>query len=49
MEQDDLKRQAAERAVELVEPGMVVGLGGGTTALLAVRRLASLLPRGRPA
>ncbi|HEY7940737.1 MAG TPA: ribose-5-phosphate isomerase RpiA [Candidatus Limnocylindrales bacterium] len=46
MDQDDLKRQAAERAAELVEPGMVVGLGGGTTALLAVRRLASLFREG---
>ncbi|HXR26336.1 MAG TPA: ribose-5-phosphate isomerase RpiA [Candidatus Baltobacteraceae bacterium] len=45
-DQDDLKRQAAERAVDLVEPGMVVGLGGGTTALFAVRRLATLVRDG---
>ncbi len=41
------KQQAAERAVELVAPGMVVGLGTGSTAALAVRRLAELLGAGR--
>lgn len=40
------KRQAAEKAVELVESGMVVGLGHGSTALLAVRRIGELLERG---
>lgn len=43
----DLKRQAAERAVEFVAPGMVVGLGHGSTALWAVRRIAALLGEGR--
>ncbi|HTS15483.1 MAG TPA: ribose 5-phosphate isomerase A, partial [Candidatus Sulfotelmatobacter sp.] len=45
-DQDDLKRQAAERAVELVRAGMVVGLGGGTTVVFAVRRLGALLRDG---
>ena len=40
------RRQAAERAVDLVESGMVVGLGHGNTALFAVRRVAELLSRG---
>jgi ribose 5-phosphate isomerase A len=40
------KRQAAERAVEFVESGMVVGLGHGSTALFAVHRIAKLLSRG---
>ncbi|MGZ6297040.1 MAG: ribose-5-phosphate isomerase RpiA [Candidatus Limnocylindrales bacterium] len=40
------KRQAAERAVELIEPGMVVGLGGGTTAHFALQALALLLRTG---
>ena len=31
-EQDDLKRAAAEKALELVRDGMLVGLGSGTTA-----------------
>ena len=43
--QDDLKRLAAERAVEFVTSGMVVGLGGGTTALFAIRRLAACCAR----
>ncbi len=41
------KRQAAERAVELVEPGMVVGLGAGSTAALAVARIGELARAGR--
>lgn len=43
---DELKRAAAERAVELVEPGMVVGLGHGSTAIHAVRRIGALLAAG---
>jgi ribose 5-phosphate isomerase A len=42
----DLKRQAAERAVAHVESGMVVGLGEGSTASFAVRRIAQLLEEG---
>jgi ribose 5-phosphate isomerase A len=41
------KQKAAVRAVELVESGMVVGLGEGSTAVFAVRRLAELLREGR--
>lgn len=41
-----LKQQAAERAVEFVESGMVVGLGHGSTAIFAVRRIAELLQAG---
>ncbi len=43
---DVLKRQAAERAVEQVESGMVVGLGHGSTAIHAVRRIATLIQDG---
>jgi ribose 5-phosphate isomerase A len=42
-----LKRQAAERAVEFVESGMVVGLGHGSTAIFAVRLIAQLLRSGK--
>ena len=35
-QQDDLKRQAAEKAVESVKDGMVVGLGTGSTSRMAV-------------
>lgn len=37
-----LKRQAAERAVEQVQSGMVIGLGSGSTAIWALRRIAEL-------
>jgi ribose 5-phosphate isomerase A len=39
-ERDALKRAAAEAAVELVQDGMVVGLGTGSTAAFAVEVLA---------
>jgi ribose 5-phosphate isomerase A len=41
-----LKRLAAERAVELVEPGMVLGLGTGSTAALALEAVARRLAAG---
>ena len=37
---DALKRAAAETAVELVEPDMIVGLGSGSTAAFAIEALA---------
>lgn len=40
MDMDALKRQAAYEAVDLVEDGMVVGLGTGSTAKHAVDRVA---------
>ena len=43
----ELKRRAAERAAESVESGMVVGLGAGSTAAFAVRRISELLREGR--
>jgi ribose 5-phosphate isomerase A len=46
MDVTQLKCQAAERAVEYVESGMVVGLGEGSTAAFAVRRIAQLLEEG---
>ncbi len=39
-DRDALKRVAAEAAVELVQDGMVVGLGTGSTAAFAVEALA---------
>jgi ribose 5-phosphate isomerase A len=39
-DRDALKRTAAEAAVELVQDGMVVGLGTGSTAAFAVEALA---------
>lgn len=40
------KQQAAERAVGFVRPGMVVGLGEGSTAVFAVRHIGALLHSG---
>jgi ribose 5-phosphate isomerase A len=51
MTEDELltqyKQQAAERAVELVQPGMVIGLGSGSTAVFAMRRIADLFREGK--
>ena len=45
-DRDALKRAAAEAAVELVEDGMVVGLGTGSTARFAVEALARRYAQG---
>ena len=44
---EELKRQAAERAVDYIRSGMVVGLGTGSTAVFAVRRIGALLAEGQ--
>jgi ribose 5-phosphate isomerase A len=44
---DELKRRAAERAVDLVRAGMVVGLGTGSTASHVTRILGERLRDGR--
>ena len=44
---ETLKREAAERAVAFVRSGMVVGLGTGSTAVWAVRRIGALLADGQ--
>jgi ribose 5-phosphate isomerase A len=41
-----LKRAAGEHAASLVESGMVVGLGTGSTAVFATRRVGELLAAG---
>ena len=40
------KQQAAEYAVSFLRPGMVVGLGTGSTAIFATRRIAEFLRAG---
>jgi ribose 5-phosphate isomerase A len=42
-----LKRQAAEKAVEFIKSGMVVGLGTGSTAVHATRAVGRLLQEGK--
>jgi ribose 5-phosphate isomerase A len=44
--QDELKQEAAFRAVELIQSGMVVGLGSGSTANFAVQRIAVRIEAG---
>jgi ribose 5-phosphate isomerase A len=40
------KQQAGEQAASLVESGMIAGLGTGSTALFAIRRIAARLRTG---
>ena len=42
-----LKQEAAEFAVQFVHSGMVVGLGTGSTAIFATRRIGALLRTGK--
>lgn len=44
--QDELKKKAAIQAVDLIESGMVVGLGTGSTAKFAVERIAERIQAG---
>lgn len=46
MTQDELKRQSAEIAVAAVQDGMVVGLGTGSTAKIAVDLLGARVAAG---
>lgn len=41
-----LKQQAANRAVDFIQPGMVLGLGEGSTAIWAVRRIGERYQAG---
>ena len=42
----EMKRRSAEYAVGLIEDGMIVGLGTGSTAVWAVRHLAAMRRHG---
>jgi ribose 5-phosphate isomerase A len=45
-EQDRRKQLAADRAVEQIQSGMIVGLGTGSTAELVIKRLAEQVTNG---
>ena len=45
-DRDELKRAAAERALDFVETGMVLGLGTGTTAAFFVEQLGGRVAQG---
>ncbi|OIW13534.1 hypothetical protein TanjilG_29275 [Lupinus angustifolius] len=44
--QDDLKKLAADKAVDYVKSGMVLGLGTGSTAAFVVAKLGALIASG---
>lgn len=44
--EQSLKQQAADQVLTYIKSGMIVGLGAGSTAILAVRGLAKKLARG---
>jgi ribose 5-phosphate isomerase A len=44
---EELKRRAADAAVEQIRDGMVLGLGSGSTVAHALQRLAELLQAGK--
>ena len=46
MSQENLKKLAAEKAVEYVKSGMVVGLGHGSTTIFALRKIAEKIKSG---
>ncbi len=46
MTPDELKRTAAARALEFVQPGMIVGLGTGSTAAVFVELLGAKVKSG---
>ncbi|MCE5296869.1 MAG: ribose-5-phosphate isomerase RpiA [Euryarchaeota archaeon] len=46
MELGELKKAAAEKAVEFVEDGMVLGLGTGSTTYFAVEAIGRLVTQG---
>jgi ribose 5-phosphate isomerase A len=46
VDRDALKREAARRAVDLVAPGMVLGIGTGSTAAFVIAELAARVARG---
>ena len=43
MDKSILKKQAAERAVEEISPGMIIGLGSGSTLQFAIEAIAAKL------
>jgi ribose 5-phosphate isomerase A len=46
LEQEEMKKLAAEKAVEYIEDGMIVGLGTGSTVEHALKKLGELVKEG---
>lgn len=47
MNQDSLKKAAAERAVDFIKPGMTIGLGTGSTVYFAIMKIAKLIEENK--
>ena len=45
--QETLKREVAKKAVQLIKPGMIVGIGTGSTSCMAIEELAKLINTGK--
>ena len=46
MEKEDLKKLAAEKAIEQIEDGMIIGLGTGSTIEYSLKKLGELVKDG---
>lgn len=46
MDQNQLKKQAAEKAVEDIKDGMIIGLGSGSTVFFALKKISEKLKSG---
>ncbi len=46
MDQSELKKMAAEKAVESIESGMIIGLGTGSTAFFATKKIGEMIDEG---
>lgn len=46
VEQEEMKKQAAEKAVQHIEDGMVIGLGTGSTVDFAIRKIGEMVKTG---
>ena len=42
----ELKRKAAEKAVEFIDDGMTLGLGTGSTTFFAIEAIGALVRKG---
>ena len=46
VEQEEMKKQAAEKAVQYIEGGMVIGLGTGSTVEFAIKKIGEMVKEG---
>ncbi|MFO7677573.1 MAG: ribose-5-phosphate isomerase RpiA [Thermoplasmatota archaeon] len=46
MEQEEMKKRAAEKAIEYIEDGMIIGLGTGSTVEYALQSLSEKIKQG---